>query len=135
LAVATIGAMALSATGVAVLPGVAQATTASSDCTAYAGGPMCYFFRSNYGGARAAINYWVNDLYAYEFSNTGSGAYVDVANHAGSGINEDTTSIARIWEHVNQTGLVKELNWHGYVGDRDETLDALNNNNRSQSWR
>ena len=81
------------------------------------------------------INGWVNDLYAYEFSNTGAGAYQDVANNAGSGVNADTRCVVRIWEHVNQTGRVKELNYNGYVGDRDSTLDELNNNNRSQSWR
>lgn len=120
---------------VAATAGPALATTASSNCTAVAYGPMCYYYRSNYGGARAAINGVVDDLYAYEFSNTGAGAYVDVANHAGSGINVDTRCVARIWEHVSQTGQVKELNYNGYIGDRDPTLDALNNNNRSQSWR
>jgi hypothetical protein len=120
---------------VAIAASPASATTASGDCSARDYGPMCYYFRSNYGGARAAINGWVGDLYAYEFSNTGAGAFQDVANNAGSGINVDTRCLAQIWEHVNSTGRVKELNYYGYLGDRDSTLDELNNNNRSQSWR
>ncbi|AGZ41627.1 hypothetical protein [Actinoplanes friuliensis] len=120
---------------VALSASPAAATTASSNCSATSFGPMCYYFQSSYRGSRAAINGWVNDLYAYEFSNTGAGAYQDVANNAGSGVNADTRCVARIWEHGTQTGRVKELNWNGYVGDRDSTLDELNNNNRSQSWR
>jgi hypothetical protein len=138
LAIASRAGIAVALLGVglvAVTASPASATTASSNCAAVDYGPMCYYFQSNYGGARAAINNWVNDLYAFEFSNTGAGAYQDVANNAGSGINADRRCIARIWEHVSQTGRVKELNWNGYVGDRDSTLDELNNNNRSQSWR
>ncbi|SCL15218.1 hypothetical protein GA0070624_0654 [Micromonospora rhizosphaerae] len=129
-------AVALLGAALVALPASpASATTASSNCTPAAYGPMCYYYKSYYGGARAAINGWVNDLYAYEFSNTGTGAYQDVANNAGSGVNADTRCVARIWEHVAQTGRVKDLNYNGYIGDRDSTLDELNNNNRSQSWR
>lgn len=136
IGVPAIAVAALVGVGIVALPASpASATTASSDCSARAYGPMCYYYASGYTGARAAINGWVNDLYAWEFSNTGSGRYTDVANNAGSGINVDRNCVAQIWEHTGQTGRVKELNWNGYIGDRDSTLDELNNNNRSQGWR
>jgi peptidase inhibitor family I36 len=129
-------AMVVVAAGAVVLTASpAGATTASSDCTARAYGPMCFYYASNYQGARAAITTATPDLYSYTFSNTGSGAGTYVANNAGSGINEDTRCVARIWYDANYTGIVFDLNYHGYIGDRDTTLDDLNNNNRSLSWR
>jgi hypothetical protein len=130
VAVALIGAGAIALTATPAL-----ATTASGNCTVAAYGPMCFYYHSSYTGARAAINGTVGDLYSYTFSNTGDGSGKAVANDAGSGINVDTKCVARIWEHVNSTGAVLDLNYNGYIGDRDPTLDNLNNNNRSLSWR
>jgi hypothetical protein len=112
----------------------AQATTASSDCSARAYGPMCFYYHSSYTGARAGIVPAVDDLYSYTFSNTGDGAGKAVANDAGSGINDDSACAAQIWSHVNGTGTVLVLQRYGHVGDRSSTLGALNNNNRSLRW-
>jgi hypothetical protein len=127
--------------GLVVASPANAATQASGNCDPFAGGPMCYYFRSSYGGSRAAINFDVNDLYAYTFSNQPNtdGWQKPVANHAGSGWNRDTGCIAQIWEHVlnpaSGRGRLLELNWYGFVGQNNATLGLLNNNNRSQSWR
>jgi hypothetical protein len=130
---AVIGMVGAGVVALTAVPAQA-ATTASSDCSARAYGPMCFYYHSSYTGARAAIVPAVDDLYSYLFSNTGDGHGKAVANNAGSGINDDRTCAAILYEHVNGTGRYIVLSRNGHTGDRSTTLGIINNNDRSMRW-
>ena len=124
----------VTASGLAALPGPAFAAT-SHDCTdADVGGTMCYYYRSNYGGARAGISVEVSDLYTWVFAYNSDGNGKPVANDAGSGRNDSQHCTAVTWEHVGgPAGGGAHLSLAPY-GGKSATLGALNNNNRSLYW-
>jgi hypothetical protein len=116
------------------------ALQSNSNCSPYAYGPMCYYYRSGQAGARAGIVNPVDDLYTWMFSgdcgtaSCGSGA--PVANAAGSGRNADTVCLATTWEHVGGSaggGASITLSPYGQAGYQNN-LGALHNNNRSLRW-
>ena len=133
---AAVMAAGLTTAGLAVTsaPAFAQA---DSDCTARISGPMCYYYRSSYGGARAGITIQTPDLAVWTFSGHSDGNGRNVANNAGSGSNRDKRCTATTWEHVGGPaggGSSIKLNPYGKSGYQHSTLGALNNNNRSLYW-
>lgn len=131
---AVLGTAAIAGAGVLFAAAPASAAT-SADCNPRDFGPMCYFFHSNYGGARAGIVSAVDDLYAWTFApGTGSGAGQAVANNSGSGSNRDSHCQSQTWSHVNGTGNVLTLTRYAVAGYQNPTLGQLNNDNRSLRW-
>ncbi len=126
----------------AVLASVATATPAQAvDVNNYCfigtpNGDMCYWFRSNWGGAKAGLWQANADLLnpLVLFPGPGSGVGQPIGNHAGSGANYDTGCRPTIWYHASYTGSSLTLAKYTQPGWSSATLGVVNNNNRSQSW-
>ena len=118
--------------------GASPASVTGDQTAEYCGDPrpfgaMCYFFRSNYGGAQAGFVPDVPDLLfptRWLFPAPGDGAGQQVANNAGSGHNRDTSCNVTIYFHANYTGDSITL----IRGTSHPTLGVVNNENRSHDF-
>lgn len=98
-------------------------------------GALCYFYRSNYGGAQAGFVPSISDLLTptrWLFRPGGDGAGQQVANNAGSAHNRDTACHVTVYFYANhnENGPKITLN----RGTSHPTLGVVNNENRSHRF-
>jgi hypothetical protein len=100
-------------------------------------GALCYFYRSNYGGAQAGFVPDVVDLLSPTrwLFRSGDGGGQQVANNAGSAHNRDTSCNVTIYYHRNfnaENPSAPKITLTR--GTSHPTLAGVNNNNRSHDF-